>query len=164
MTFYYTPAEFARFRLGFRLDPRSARAWTPPAGEAGLEFVNKPGVRRFAVVCEHGAYASTFAEWSYAESLYEMAHPECPIGWVRKEWWPAAAAVKAALGVTATPTPVAQRALAVVRRHGEAVNAYIAAHPCATCVPGVAETAPIADPDQVVTSIEHERGCPAREV
>lgn len=157
----YTVAEFARARLGFRLDPRSQRAWKPPAGTAALEFVNKPGVRQFSVVCQHGGYVSTFEGWRSAVALFTAAHAECPIASTRKEWWPAQAAVRASFGVTATPDPAAQRALAEVRAAGARTEAFLIVNRCRGCTPGYAETNPIGHPEAATLELVHASDCRA---
>jgi len=160
----YTPAEWLRRNrifLDFTSGPPAPGAWMPAPGSAALVFRNAPAVREARIMCAHGQKVVPIGDWSDALAEFRALHSQCVVAWTRLEFWPAGAAVVAAHKVTASPTPEAQRALAEVRRRGEAVGAYIAAHPCATCVPGVAETAPIADPDQVVLALVHQPPCPS---
>ena len=152
-------AEYVRRNM-LRLTPPSPRDWVPPPGEAALEFVNKPGVRQFSVLCAHGRLRSTFDEVSYATNLFSTGHPACPVRLVRGVWWPAGAAGVAARGVTATPDPAAQAALATVRAGGERIEAFLSTHGCVECVPGLSESVPLGRPEGAIYTLEHEARCP----
>ena len=146
--------------LGIRLSPRSRNAWKPSAGEAGIELVNKPGVRALAVVCSHGCLAGEFEEWKRTVNLFRVAHPECRPVWLHKLWQPAAAGGVAARGVTATADGPAQSALARVRSQGQEVEKFLAANGCVECVPGLSELRRLEGHDSPTLALVHERGCP----
>ena len=150
--------------LGIKLSPRSPTAWKPPAGEAGIELVNKPGVRELSVVCIHGCLKGTFETHGYVRNLFGSVHPECPVRWVHKVWWPAAEAGVAARGVTATPGAAAQAALERVRARGQEVEAFLATHGCVECVSGLSEVSRLDGSAAVAFALIHEPGCPALEV
>ena len=154
-------AELARVLLGFHLDPLPLGAWMPPPGTAALEFITRGARTRptAAIVSPDGAYAFTVGRYQLAVDLWALARPE-PIAWVRKEWYPAQAAIVAAFGVTASPTLLAQRVLADVRARGVRIEGFVAANVCRTCVPGLAETNHIEAPEASTLELLHEPGCP----
>ena len=149
--------------LGIRLSPRSPTAWKPPiAGESGVELVNRaPAVRELAIVCAHGCLKGTFEDHGYAIARFRAVHPECPVRWTHKVWWPAAAAGVAARGVTATAGAAAQAALTRVRHRGQEVEAFLGTHGCVECVPGLSEVARLDGAGAIAFALIHEPGCPA---
>lgn len=153
-------------RLQLPLTPLRPDDWRPPENQAALVFTNRlPNTREFHVTCRDGTFAAPFDTWRDARAEFGVRHPQCVITLTRLEWWPAGAAPVAAGKVTATADDAAQAALGRVRAQGERTARYVAAHgACKWCVPGCAEVSAIATPDDVALSIEHERGCPAREV
>jgi len=148
--------------LGIRLSPRSRNAWKPSAGEAGIELVNKPGVRALAVVCSHGCLAGEFEEWKRTVNLFGSVHPQCPVRWVHKLWFPAAAGGVAARRVTGTPDDAAQAALARVRSQGQEVEKFLALNRCVECVPGLSEVSRLKGPDSAAFALVHAANCPRR--
>jgi hypothetical protein len=150
--------------LGVRLSPRSPGAWVPPAGEAGIEFVNgPPGVRKVAVACSHGCLAGgPFDEWKRTLNLFGSVHPQCPVRWVHKLWFPAAAGGVAARRVTGTPDDAAQAALARVRSQGQEVEKFLALNRCVECVPGLSEVSRLKGPDSAAFALVHAANCPRR--
>ena len=147
--------------LGVKLSPRSPTAWKPPAGEAGIELVNRaPAVRELSVVCTHGCLKGTFETHAYVRNLFGSVHPACPVTLAHQLWWPAAAGAVAARGVTATGA-AAQAALTRVRGRGQEVEAFLTTHGCVECVPGLSEVSRLDGSGAIALALIHAAGCPA---
>ena len=160
----YSVAEWIKKSgLALRLATLPRGEWVPPSGTAALRFITRrPNVSQVEILCSHGRLEASLDSWRTEKARFASHHSECRISWTRLEFWPAAAAPVAGWAVTGTNDVATQTLLKKVHDRAAVTAEFVSANQCKRCIVGFAETAPIAHPDQVVMSVEHEFGCPER--